>query len=168
MGSPCGSAGKGSACNAGDLGSIPELGRSPGGGTGLPIPVFWPGEFHGLYSPWGHKELDTTEWLSLFHLRPLVGKDLIPGTKKKPKSRALSRKGWLSVLAQIYWAKQENPGVQGKSSPCLYGACHICQDNFRTTLHRFLKKIFIHTIYLPTSLVKSSRITLFEDQVSYF
>ena len=31
----------------------------------LPIPVFWPGEFHGLYSPWGHKELDTTEQLSL-------------------------------------------------------------------------------------------------------
>ena len=24
-------------------------------------PVFWPGEFHGLFSPWGHKELDTTE-----------------------------------------------------------------------------------------------------------
>ena len=29
-------------------------------------PVFWPEEFHGLYSPWGHKELDTTERLSLF------------------------------------------------------------------------------------------------------
>ena len=28
-------------------------------------PIFWPGEFHGLYSPWGRKELDTTEWLSL-------------------------------------------------------------------------------------------------------
>ena len=27
----------------------------------LPTPVFWPGEVHGLYSPWGHKELDTTE-----------------------------------------------------------------------------------------------------------
>ena len=24
-------------------------------------PVFWPGEFHGLYNPWGHKELDMTE-----------------------------------------------------------------------------------------------------------
>ena len=24
-------------------------------------PVFWPGEFHGLYSPWGCKKLDTTE-----------------------------------------------------------------------------------------------------------
>ena len=27
--------------------------------------VFWPGEFHELYSPWGHKELDIAEWLSL-------------------------------------------------------------------------------------------------------
>ena len=26
-----------------------------------PTPVFWPGEFHGLYSPWGRKESDTTE-----------------------------------------------------------------------------------------------------------
>ena len=31
----------------------------------LPAPVYWPGEFHGLYSPWGHKQLDTTEGLSL-------------------------------------------------------------------------------------------------------
>ena len=30
-----------------------------------PTPVFWPGEFHGLYNPWGRKESDTTEWLSL-------------------------------------------------------------------------------------------------------
>ena len=30
-----------------------------------PILVFWPGEFHGLYSPWGCKESDMTEWLSL-------------------------------------------------------------------------------------------------------
>ena len=30
----------------------------------LPILVFWPGEFHGLYSPWGHKEWDMTEQLS--------------------------------------------------------------------------------------------------------
>ena len=25
----------------------------------LPISVFWPGEFHGLYSPWGHMESQT-------------------------------------------------------------------------------------------------------------
>ena len=31
----------------------------------LPTPVFWPGEFHGLYSPWNCKESDTAEWPSL-------------------------------------------------------------------------------------------------------
>ena len=31
----------------------------------LLTPVFWPGEFHKLYSPWGHKELDMNERLSL-------------------------------------------------------------------------------------------------------
>ena len=31
----------------------------------LPTSVFWLGEFHELYSPWGHKESDTTERLSL-------------------------------------------------------------------------------------------------------
>ena len=54
---PGGSAGREYACNERDLGSIPGLGRS--------TPVFWPGEFQGLYSPWGHKESDTTERLSL-------------------------------------------------------------------------------------------------------
>ena len=34
---PCGSAGKESACNAGDLGLIPGLGRSPGEGKGYPL-----------------------------------------------------------------------------------------------------------------------------------
>ena len=100
FGLPCGSAGKESSCNMGDLGSIPGSGRSPGEGTGFPLqcswtspvaqlvknlpamretwagswvgkipwkrkwqstPVFWPGECHGLYSPWGHKQSDTTE-----------------------------------------------------------------------------------------------------------
>ena len=60
---PCGSTGKESACNEGGLGLTPGLGRSPRGR--LPTPVFWPREFHGLCSPWGRKELDTTEQLSL-------------------------------------------------------------------------------------------------------
>ena len=34
---PCGSADKESSCNAGDLGSIPGLGRSPGEGKGYPL-----------------------------------------------------------------------------------------------------------------------------------
>ena len=69
MGFPGSSAGKESAFNAGDPGLIPGLGRSPGGGNGNPL------QYSGLenphqqknlagYSPWGHKELDTTEQLS--------------------------------------------------------------------------------------------------------
>ena len=41
------------------------VGKIPWGRERLPIPVLWPGEFHGLYSPWGHKESDMTEQLSL-------------------------------------------------------------------------------------------------------
>ena len=37
IGFPCGSDGKESACNAGNLGSISGLGRSPGGGNGNPL-----------------------------------------------------------------------------------------------------------------------------------
>ena len=68
MGFPDGSVGKESACNAGDLGLIPELGDPLKEGR-QPTPVFFPGESHGQrilagYSPWGHKELDMTEGLS--------------------------------------------------------------------------------------------------------
>ena len=65
LGFPCGSVGKESAHNLGDLGLIPGLGRFPWRRERLPTPVFWPGEFHGLYGPWGCKESDTTERPSL-------------------------------------------------------------------------------------------------------
>ena len=55
---------------------IPGSGRPAGEGKGYPLtPVFRPGEFHGLYSPQGHKMLDTTERLPLswrrltFHMK---------------------------------------------------------------------------------------------------
>ena len=59
---------KESSRNAGDLGSIPGLGRSPGGGNGNPLQYSclensmdggaWQAPVHG-----GHKESDMTEWL---------------------------------------------------------------------------------------------------------
>ena len=66
-GFPCGSDGKESTCN---LGLIPGLGRFPWRREQLSTPGFWPREFHGQrslagYSPWGCKELDTTEQLTL-------------------------------------------------------------------------------------------------------
>ena len=41
------------------------VGKIPWRRERLPTPVFWPGEFHGLYSPWSRKESYTTEQLSL-------------------------------------------------------------------------------------------------------
>ena len=41
------------------------VGKIPWRRERLPTPVFWAGESHGLYSPLGHKESDTTEQLSL-------------------------------------------------------------------------------------------------------
>ena len=59
-GFPCGSADKESACNAGDLGSIPGLRRSPGKGKGYPL------QYSGLENSMdcivhGVSESDTTE-----------------------------------------------------------------------------------------------------------
>ena len=64
-----GSVSKESACNVGDLGSIPWLGRSPGGGRGNPLQYSCLENPRGQRSlagcsPWSHKESDTTEWLS--------------------------------------------------------------------------------------------------------
>ena len=67
---PAGSDGKASACNVGDLGSIPALGRSPGEGNSNPLKYPCMENFHGQrslvgYSPWSHRESDTTERLTL-------------------------------------------------------------------------------------------------------
>ena len=64
LGFPCGSAGKTSSCNAGDLGSIPGLGRSLEEGEGYPL------QYSGLENSMeciakGGKELDTAERLLL-------------------------------------------------------------------------------------------------------
>ena len=37
------------------------VGKIPWRKEWLPTPVFWPGEFHGLYNPWDCKESDTTQ-----------------------------------------------------------------------------------------------------------
>ena len=67
----------------------PWAGKIPWRREGLPTPVFWPGESHGQRSlagcsPWSHKKLDTTEWLSLSYsittldfMGGLAGPDLL-------------------------------------------------------------------------------------------
>ena len=64
LGFPCGSAGKESACNVGDLGSTPGLGRSPGEGKGYPL------QYSGLENSMNcivHGSARSWTWLSNFH-----------------------------------------------------------------------------------------------------
>ena len=73
MGFPGGSDDKESASNAGDLGLIPGLGRSPGEETGNLLQYSCLENPRGQrslagYSLWGHKELDMTEQLGTTHL----------------------------------------------------------------------------------------------------
>ena len=73
-GFPGGSAGKESACNAGDLGSIPGSQRPLWRRAWPPTPVSLPGESQGQrslagYGPWGHRESDTADRLT--HTHPL-------------------------------------------------------------------------------------------------
>ena len=72
-GLPGGSDGKESACNAGDPGSIPGSGRSPGEENGYPLQysclenAMDRGAWQAMgYSPWGFKESGTTELPATF------------------------------------------------------------------------------------------------------
>ena len=62
---------------------IPGSERSPGEGNGYPPWLFLPGEFHGQrrlggYSPWGRKESDTTELVTLVWLIHFVVQQKLP------------------------------------------------------------------------------------------
>ena len=94
MGFPGGSVGTESACNVGDLGSVPGLGRSPGRGHGNPLQYSCLENPHGQrslvsYSPWGHKEQDTAPALQadslLYAFRNL---------KRTNKNQSLLYVGW--------------------------------------------------------------------------
>ena len=64
MGFPWGLTVKESACSCRRPGFNSWVGKIPWRRERLPTPVFLPGEFHELHSPWGHKEWDMTERLS--------------------------------------------------------------------------------------------------------
>ena len=68
VGYPCGSAGKESACNVGDLGSIPGLGRSPREGNSYPL------QYSGMENCMDcivHGVAESQTWLSDFHFTSL-------------------------------------------------------------------------------------------------
>ena len=79
LGFPGGSAGKESACNVGDMGSIPGLGRSPGEGKGYPF------EYYGLENFMDfivHGVTKSRAWLSDFHFHFQAGVEVYRNQKR--------------------------------------------------------------------------------------
>ena len=76
--------------------SILWVGKIPWRRERLPTPVFWPGEFHGLYSPWSHKESERTEWLSVS-----LSKQKTNNLQKEKVQRQWIYKLWDSVTNNI-------------------------------------------------------------------
>ena len=120
MGFPCGSAGKESACNVGDLGSVPGLARSPGEGKGYPLQCS--GLENSMDSPWGHKESDTTEPAPPLNSYYYYYSSLLPWVCVQTPVRFLVRK--------IHWRRDRLPtpvslgfpyGSASKESACNTG-----------------------------------------------
>ena len=82
-GLPGGSAGKVSACNVQDPGSIPGTGRSPGEGNGNPLQYFWP-----------ENPMDRGAWRATVHGVARVGHDL---KTKPPNTKVSQNKGVINT-----------------------------------------------------------------------
>ena len=116
------------ANDRGDAGSIPRSRRSPGGGHGNPLQYSCLENPHGQrslagYSPWGHKELDTTEATEYAHTvkegkqRPLV-------TIQSPWLHGIPLPVWAAF--NLWWGRgdsggkrpflKDNPTVAGRQS----------------------------------------------------
>ena len=119
MGFPGGSDCKESACNEGNLSSIPGWGRSPGGGHGNPLQYSClenPHRQRSLagYSPWGRKELDTTEQLNTAQnvivymlITGLLGGSV--GEKPACNAGATGDKGLIPALGRFPGGGNGNP-----------------------------------------------------------
>ena len=95
-GFPGGSDTKESTCNVRDLGLIPALGKLPRGGHGNPLQYSCLENPHGPrslvgYSPWGHKESNTTEQISTHSLEAYINKEM----SNKKKKKAYTENIWL-------------------------------------------------------------------------
>ena len=133
---------------------IPGLGRFPGEGNWQPTAVFWPGDFHGGYSPRGRKESNRTEWLSLSWI-------LI-----RPKTHSRNSGQWRGCLLI------KSPEVSEFSTDCLVISIslslsmvqrvffHMLSIKYTFPLDRFVSSFFISLGFLFSSVQSLSPVRL--------
>ena len=151
-----GSDGKESAYNAGDLGSIPGLARSPGGRHGNPL------QYSGLENPhgqrslvgcslWGCKESDTTEQLT--HTHTHTHTQLLTRIQAAPKSNTFCLLTFLSFFLNFLamWDLSSQTGI--KLAPPAVEAQSLKNWTIREGLlfPNFLYGFFSESFGLPLS-----------------
>ena len=131
----------------------PWVGKIPWRRERLSIPILWPGAFHGLYSPWGHRELDTTEQLSFHITSATVNKraDFImiskwsqrPALSFADSLRALATcicvslgKGWMDILCCVLFSAQCQL-LFYRSSPSSNPHWHLFTSSWRLSFFFF-------------------------------
>ena len=149
MGFPCGSAGKEFACNVGDLGLIPGLGRAPGEGKGYPL------QDSGLENPMDcivHGVAKSRTRLSDFHFQsgirlktgqgsgitvskpraeasdvPLRGRGQPAPILVRPPQLMGGRAGWdAAALGDLPWCFTTSPGVGKQKTGREHGRIARC------------------------------------------
>ena len=142
LGFPGGSDGKESTCNVGDLGSVPGLGRSPGGGNSYPL------QYSGLESSMDcivHGVAKSRTWLSNFQF--CINKMRYPswpphctlhvsrGSSQPRDWTQLSHiagrffTSWATSKAQEYWSGQPTPSPAGLPNPGIEPASPAWQES---------------------------------------
>ena len=104
----------------------------------VPTPVFWPGEFHVLYSPWGHKESDTTKRLSLSYMKLrclLLGREATTNLDRILKSRDIT----LPTKVHLVKAMLFSIVMYGCESWTINKAEHLRTDVFELRCWRLLR-----------------------------
>ena len=82
----------------------------------VPTPISWPGEFHGLYSPWGCKESDTTEQLSLsYRISPSLSEGLFSWCPRTHRAQLKCRSSLSSLICLSCMARLENQSLKSGS-----------------------------------------------------
>ena len=105
----------------------------------LPTPVFWPGEFHGWYSPGGHKESDMTDFHIHVYITCLL-RNLYTGQEATIGTGHGTRE-WFKIVTMI-----------SLLSICLQRYCIII-DYFPHTVHFIAMTHFVtESLYLLISL----------------
>ena len=87
----------------------PWIGKIPWRRERLSTPVFWPGKFHGLYSPWGREESDATGQLSLSLWDFPGGSD---GKESARNAKEFARNVGARTSASIAQSVKNPPAVQ--------------------------------------------------------